>query len=160
MPAVQRCPAGLRGEAPGSHPQAGRNEGRVRRLREALEVLGILLKAQRFSRNPSTRASAFAERGPPCAWPPAWSPGRAWHLASGVRPLAGAAAGGLLGHVLVGGGFQEAGVGVLLHQRARLGLRLVEAGGGGPREVLAGDLPGFVVDVHLQGSSTQKHYLF
>lgn len=63
-------------------------------------------------------------------------------------------AGGLFGHVLVGGRFQKAGVGVLLHQCAGLGLGLVEAGGGSPREVLAGDLPGFMVDIHLPGCLT------
>jgi len=123
---------------------------------EALEVLGILLKSQDFSQNPTTQISALANRLSASAWSPGSSPRGRFGLGSGMRPLADAAAGGLLGHVLVGGGLQEPGVGVLFHQSAGLGLGFIEASRGGTREVLPGDLPGFVVDIHLQGSGTQK----
>lgn len=124
---------------------------------EALEVLGILQKCQDFSRNPTVQTSALANRLPTSAWSTGWSPRGEFGLGSGMRPLAHATAGGLLGHVLVGGGLQEPGVGVLLHQSAGLGLGFVEASGGGTREVLTGDLPGFMVNIHLQGSSVHKH---
>lgn len=100
------------------------------------------------------RAACRNGRASPPGLPPEGGFGHG--CGSGVQALAGATAGSLLGHVLVGGGLEEAGVGVLLHQRAGLGLGFVEASGGGPREVLPGDLPGFVVDVHLQGRRTHK----
>lgn len=130
----------LQGEAPGSH-LPGEGWGSCPNPRTPAET-------------PPHGPRAWQSASPPC--PALARAPRALGPGSGVRALAGAAAGGLPAHVLVGGGFQEARIRVLLHQRARLGLGLVEAGGGGPREVLAGDLPGFVVDVHLQGSSAHK----
>lgn len=123
---------------------------------EVLEVLGILLKCQDFSQNPAAQTSALANRLLASAQSSGLSPCGRFGLGSGMRPLADATAGGLLGHVLVGGGLQEPGVGVLLHQCAGLGLGFVEASGGGTREVLPRDLPGFMVDIHLQGSSVHK----
>lgn len=127
-----RSPATLQGMALGSHLlcSSGREDLSSQQLggkREALEVLGILLKCQDFSQNPAAWTSALANRLSASAWSPGSSPRGRFGLGSGMRQLTDATAGGLLGHVLVGGGLEEPGVGVLLHQGAGLGLGFIEA---------------------------------